>query len=648
MENLNKYISSKMKILDSTSKSFEDVFNIMHDQDDRIFSEITDGYKIKETTYNEIKELCVKTGNYYKEKLRDLDKGSYVGLLMENSQLWVSSFWAILMAGYKPVLLNKRFSKELNEKVIKMTNISWIITDDKYDFDVDYIYPEIDQINKFESRGDFTWENEIALSTSATSLNVKVCLYDGAAICEQIMNTKKIVRANSMVKKHYKSRLKILAFLPFYHVFGLIATYFWFAFFGRTFVFLKDYSTSTILKTVRKHKVTHIFAVPMLWHGIHKEITKQVNSSDEATIKKFNKGLALSIKIQNIFPRLGKRIASKLFAQIQNKVFGDSIQFMISGGGYISDDANKLINAIGYPLYNGYGMSEIGITSVELRKKIQYRLEGTVGKPFDSVEYTIDENNVLLVKGKSLCKTIITENEIIQIDNSKWFNTSDITSRNQNGTYMIKGRKDDVVISTSGEKVNPDLIEKDIYISESIRHCVMGLDYDNKNALTLIIEVSEGLSVFGVKHLIEEVDASLMKLQKMNYFIERVCFTYDPIAAKTAVKVSRKILSEWINNGKVKLYDYNYIKSKANISDEELVDDISMQIKNIMAEVLSIDVSRISVKSHYIFDLGGSSLDYISLLMRLKENFGMDFNGVDSLYNAESIAKYIIEKNGEV
>ena len=185
-------------------------------------------------------------------------------------------------------------------------------------------------------------------------------------------------------------------------------------------MFLKDYSTSTILKTVKKHKVTHIFAVPMLWHGIYREITRQVNNSDEKTQNKFKKGLNLSIRLQNIFPKLGKKIASKLFGQIQSKVFGDSIQFMISGGGYISYDANKLINAIGYPLYNGYGMSEIGITSVELRKKIKYRLQTTIGRPFDSVEYKIDDN-VLLVRGKSLCKTIISENKITQIDNKEWF-----------------------------------------------------------------------------------------------------------------------------------------------------------------------------------------------------------------------------------
>jgi acyl-CoA synthetase (AMP-forming)/AMP-acid ligase II len=254
VENLNKYISTKMKLLNNSSKEFKDIFEIMHDQGNRIFSEITDGYTIKTTTYDEIKEYSLKMGLYLKEKLDNFKSNEFVGLLMDNSLLWVATFWGILMAGYKPVLLNKRFNKQLNENVIQMTNISIIITDDVYDFNVDYIRPTIEEIKslKVKEKYEFNWANEIALTTSATSLDVKVCIYQGYAISEQIMNTKKIVKENPMVKKHYKGRLKILAFLPFYHIFGLVATYFWFSFFGRTFVFLKDYSTQTILKTIKK------------------------------------------------------------------------------------------------------------------------------------------------------------------------------------------------------------------------------------------------------------------------------------------------------------------------------------------------------------------------------------------------------------
>jgi acyl-CoA synthetase (AMP-forming)/AMP-acid ligase II len=79
----------------------------------------------------------------------------------------------------------------------------------------------------------------------------------------------------------YNGSIKQLAFLPFYHIFGLFAVYYWFAFFGRTFVFLKDYSPDTIARTCRRHEVTHIFAVPLLWHTVEEKIQKGVRMMPE-------------------------------------------------------------------------------------------------------------------------------------------------------------------------------------------------------------------------------------------------------------------------------------------------------------------------------------------------------------------------------
>ena len=40
----------------------------------------------------------------------------------------------------------------------------------------------------------------------------------------------------------------------------------------------------------------------------------------------------------------------------QKNVLGAQIEYCISGGGYLSSKTLNLINGLGYPLYNGYGM----------------------------------------------------------------------------------------------------------------------------------------------------------------------------------------------------------------------------------------------------------------------------------------------------
>lgn len=646
MENLNRYINSKMIKLKNSKKTFKDIFEITHDQDDRIFAETTNGYTINKMSYNECKKECVKTAIYLEDKLSDVEKNTFVGLMMENSIKWVTTFWGLLMAGYKPVLLNLRLTGALLDEVISLTNLKYIVSDKEYSISTKQIVLNDDEINStiFKNK-EFNWANEIALSTSATSLNIKICVYSGKEIASQIENTKNIVKENKFIKSGYKHKgdIRILAFLPLYHIFGLVATYFWFSFFGRTFVFLKDMANDTIIKTVRKHKVTHIFSVPLMWHTIYKTILKELDKKDDKTKAKFEKGLKLSLKLQNINPKLGLWFARCAFSEIHSKAFGDSVRFMITGGSYISQEALTLLNGIGYPLYNGYGMSEIGITSVELRKKAKHRTLGTVGRPFKTIEYNIDENGCLTVKGDSICKQIITKDRVIDIDHSKWFNTSDNVIRDKSGYYSISGRIDDVVISSNGEKINPDLIEKKLYLPSVNRYSILGLNYNNEENLTLILEIMKNPSKLRIKNILRELEENLTKLNNEKIKIEKVYYTYDGIAAETAIKVSRSILKKLIDNKKVILNNINELKEINLDNKEEINSEIALKVKEIMANIIIMNKEDIPSDAHFIYDLGASSMDYLTLLVKLREEFeiNFDFTNNNNCYNVEEFVKYI-------
>ena len=171
--------------LKNSEKTFKDIFEITHDQDDRIFAETTNGYRINKMSYNECKKECVKTAIYLEDKLSDVEKNTFVGLMMENSIKWVTTFWGLLMAGYKPVLLNLRLTGALLDEVISLTNLKYIVSDKEYSISTKQIVLNDDEINStiFENK-EFNWANEIALSTSATSLNIKICVsfYDNKFI----------------------------------------------------------------------------------------------------------------------------------------------------------------------------------------------------------------------------------------------------------------------------------------------------------------------------------------------------------------------------------------------------------------------------------------------------------------------------------
>ena len=56
-------------------------------------------------------------------------------------------------------------------------------------------------------------------------------------------------------------------------------------------------------------------------------------------------------------------------------------------------------------------MTEIGITSLELSRRKKYLLEGYVGSPITNVEYRLNEDGELLVRGRATAR-IIVENGV--------------------------------------------------------------------------------------------------------------------------------------------------------------------------------------------------------------------------------------------
>lgn len=635
MENIRKIIKQKISNLENSKYTFESLYKIIHDNENRIFCEYIDNYKIKYITYNECDKYCKQTAEYLNKTVTD-KKHSYIGIMMDNSLEWITSFWGLLMCGYKPLLLNDRLPESLLIDVCNRLEVNTILISNKTkkaSLKAKKIVINFNDLKDYKELKKSEWENEIALTTTATSLNIKICIYTGKEFTYQVLNSKSIVKKNSMIKEHYNGSLKLLTFLPFYHIFGLVATYFWFSIFGRTFVFLNNYAPDTILNTVKRHKVTHIFAVPMLWHTVYNEIVKEINRKDEKTKKKFSKGIELSIKLQTIMPRLGKKIASQLFREVQNATFGDSIKFMISGGGYINKNALKTINAIGYPLYVGYGMSEIGITSVELRKKAKYRVLGSIGKPFDSVEYLI-EDNILKVRGKSICSKIITPDKKILINHEEFFTTNDIAIQDKNKSYYIEGRKDDVFIDENGEKINPDYIESNINFKNINSYSI--LEYDKK--LTLIVKIDKNTNEVIIKKILLEIDELLKKVS----LIKKVYFTYEELVPPTAIKVSRTLLLKNISDKKVNLLPLDNFNKIKNKSFSEYENDIKETVRETIANILNIPDNKVKDNSHFIFDLGGTSLTYLSLLVELEKIYDIKFNFTDkSCSTLQEFSEYI-------
>lgn len=625
MIRVNKIAKERYNLLNNSNKDFKSIFEIMFKDEKNILVETNDGFRIYKRTYEEIKYEVLNKAYSINKLYPDL-KNEYIGISVDSSIEWIICFWAILASNNKPYLINHRHPKNLSNSILSSLNAKYVLGV-KMDYDailIDYFSLKYEAPKNY----DFIFENEIALSTSATTLKEKIVFYNGEELSNLILNCKGILKNNKQIKKHYKDQLKLLVFLPLYHIFGLVAVYLWFSFFGRTLVFLNDYLPDTIIKTIKKHEVTHIFAVPLFWNTIEKEILKEVNKNNKE--KKFEKGLNLSIKLQKLMPSLGMKLSRKLMREVNDNLFGKSIKFMISGGGYIKDSTLRLFNGLGYPLNNGYGMSEVGITSVELSKKITDRLKNSIGKPFDSIEYKIEDNE-LLIKGKSISHKYMIEKKLYTISNDEFFHSSDI-AKLEDGRYYILGRKDDLFIGPNGENINPDLIEKQINLDDIINLSV--INYNDE--LSLIIQVNE----FKKNNDLININNNVInELNKINSSIRptKYYFTFNPLCAPTAIKVSRQYVLNKLKLNEIKLFNIEDIRS---IEEKYNPKTLEKVIEIIKAETNNDNINK---DSNLFFDLGINSLEYFSIMSNINNEFNINLSFEDSLTTPLNITLKIEE-----
>ena len=611
-KSVNDYVETKLKRFEQNGITYEMLFSLMFSEGDNIMYERSSGYRIHTTTYKEAKEQTLRRAKTLAKLLKDVPKGSFVGLSQDNSLFWIENFWGIILCGYNPLLINLRLSQEMVEQSLLDCNAKAVVSD-KREYSVktvmDSEITEAEELYVPEAFGA-----EILVMTSGTSRHVKLCAYTAEELFYQIKGSLDIIKNCKLIQSHFENRLKLLTFLPFYHAFGLVAVYIWFPFFSRTFVELKDMMPNTITGTVKRHKVTHIFAVPLFWETVYSKAMKTIQQRGEKTEAKFNKAMTLRDKLGD--SALGDLFSKAAFKEVRENLFGESIRFLITGGSSISYESVRFFNSIGYHLADGYGMSEIGITSVELSSKRSILNDRFVGKPMQGMEYKIDENGELLVKGRAIAKYMIEDGVKKPLDHDAFFQTKDLAEC-VDGHYKILGRRDDLVIGYSGENLNPNLIEPQLAAKDIENICLVGAKDGEETVPTLIVGVNKFISKERFEALDQELKNKLSEM-RLGSEIRRIIYTDDRLMIADEYKLNRIRLKNAAENNEF------HILSPAAMT-EDATDQLTVALKTAFATALSRSPEDIPESADFFLDLGGSSLEYFAMVSELSQKLSIAF-----------------------
>ncbi len=634
LQKAKEFLSSAANLL-KTSMRMEDIFNMtMRTNERKIAVEYLNFKgKLKHYRYSRMRSHTYELASALSQYLIQQPKNVPIILKVANSPHWGEIFWAILMCGYKPLLIDAKTSKDGAIHVAEMSKALAIITDDNNQYPITKI--SIDDLINEKHRYSFapTWENEVIFSSSGTTGDVKLMVFNGENLCHQICcslemgdTTKDIMYPKKMGK------LKILAMIPFHHVFGFVAVFLWYTFYGKTLVFPASNAPSDILYICQKAGVTHVYSVPLFWDSIAQQVTRKAALEGPQRAELLDKMIGFNTgKIdKNEAGIAASKVAKN---KVQSKLLGNKIRYCISGGGFLSKETLTQINGLGYNLYNGFGMTEIGVTSVELSPDVDERLKGMIGKPLHGVEYKIDGkgSGELLVKSPTVhIREIINGVEgPATLTPDGYFRTGDIVEMDATGGYYMKGRIKDIIINADGENIFPDELEhffKDLPRVNQL--CVLGYspEHNHNEKIALVLELDNSATeddIKNIKELVQKISVDLPHKVK----IEGIFLSRGKLPLANNMKVKRFVIKKALED---ESKDYISIDSQKKVRtfegfDKETIEKILVPVRKAFSKVLILPEFKIEDDSHWINDLGGDSMSYAEVVRDLQDQFSIEF-----------------------
>ena len=632
-EKVTAFLSSASDLM-KTSKRMEDIFNMTMKRNEKkvAVQYVNSKGKIKKYRYNKMRSHTYELASALSQYLIQQPKNVPIILKVANSPHWGEMFWAILMCGYKPLLIDARTSKDGAIHVAEMSKALAIITDDANQYPIMKI--SISDLIEEKHRYSFTptWENEVIFSSSGTTGDVKLMVFNGNNLCNQICCS--LEMGHETIDIMYPDKLgkvKILAMIPFHHIFGFVAVFLWYTFYGKTLVFPSSNTPSDIQHICQKVGITHVYSVPLFWDSLALTLSRKAEMEGKSEL--LDKMIGFNTcKIDKTQAGIA---ASKVAKDtVQKKLLGHKVRFCISGGGFLSRETLTQINGIGYNLYDGYGMTEIGVTSVELSPWVEDRLKGRIGRPLHGVTYKIDGNGTsgeLLVKSPTVhIREIINGVEgPATLTEDGFFKTGDIAEIDATGGYYLKGRIKDIIINPDGENIFPDELE--IYFKELPmvqQLCVLGYspEHNNIEKIGLVLELDNKATeedIAKIKQDIKDIVPNLPHKVK----VDGVFLSRGKLPLANNMKVKRFVIKKALEEGSKDYLPIDNQKVAKSFEgfDPKDIEAILIPMREIFSKVLILPTFKIEDDAHWINDLGGDSMSYVELIRDVQEKFNIEF-----------------------
>jgi long-chain acyl-CoA synthetase len=254
------------------------------------------------------------------------------------------------------------------------------------------------------------------------------------------------------------------SYLPYCHVAERISGLYNRLYAGASAYFVDD--LTKLGQYMMEVKPTVFASLPRFFEKIHARAVADVETLPDKERAQFNEALDLGRRISRL-RQARKEVAPELERQYEEEAapilkkvkdyFGGAIRLATSGGAPLNLEVAEFFDAAGMPILQAYGLTEN--ICVAFNRADNHKF-GTVGPPMPGCEVKIAPDGEILVRSEMMFSGYYkAPDQTAEMFRDGWLLTGDIGELDHYGFLKITGRKKELIVTSTGKKVAPALIE---------------------------------------------------------------------------------------------------------------------------------------------------------------------------------------------
>jgi long-chain acyl-CoA synthetase len=238
----------------------------------------------------------------------------------------------------------------------------------------------------------------------------------------------------------------------------------------------------TVTENIREIGPHVMFAPPRIWESMNS--TVQVKIMETTPFKRFmyERCMPIGRKVADLrFEKkpvpLGWRVLYwlahvLLFRALKDRLGFTHLRSASTGGAALGPDVFRFFHAMGVPLRQIYGQTEIsGISCIHRQDDIQFH---TVGKPIPGTDLRISENGEILSRSEAVFLGYYKNEEATrQTVVDGWLHSGDAGYLAEDGHLVVIDRLKDVMRLSDGTQFSPQFVENRLKFSPYVKEAVV-------------------------------------------------------------------------------------------------------------------------------------------------------------------------------